>query len=150
MRRAPGPGNRLPITTEPQHRTLRVDLELAEGQEPIQGQLRDARGTQAPFTGWLELIESRVAGDPAGSRRGDRRRCWPLPASRQCPGQGPGAHAVSETAWKIAERLRGPLGLITYPVRGGDGDATAGYHGRLLRFFRSIRSRADSFRGNSR
>jgi hypothetical protein len=57
MRRAPNQDDRLAMTTEPQQRTLRVELELAEGHEPIQGQLRDARGTRAPFTGWLELIQ---------------------------------------------------------------------------------------------
>ena len=69
------------------------------------------------------------------------------------PRTGAGAHAGSETAWKIAERLRGPLGVITYrctaadrvmskaTFRAGAGDAAAGYHGRLLRFFHSIGSR---------
>jgi hypothetical protein len=45
------------MTIEPGHQFLRVELDLAVGQEPIRGQLRDARGAEAPFTGWLELIQ---------------------------------------------------------------------------------------------
>ena len=45
------------MATESEHRTWRVELELAAGQEPIRGQLRDARGAEAPFTGWLERIQ---------------------------------------------------------------------------------------------
>jgi hypothetical protein len=37
--------------------TIRLGLEISLRQEPIEGVLRDERGTEQPFTGWLALME---------------------------------------------------------------------------------------------
>jgi hypothetical protein len=36
---------------------IRLGLEIASEREPIEGVLRDERGEEQPFTGWLALME---------------------------------------------------------------------------------------------
>ena len=45
------------MTSEPEPRTLRVELELEVGADPIRGLLRNASGVETAFLGWLELIQ---------------------------------------------------------------------------------------------
>ncbi len=35
---------------------LRISLELEPGSDPIRGRLRDQRGSESPFEGWLGLM----------------------------------------------------------------------------------------------
>ena len=72
MRRAPAGTILSRMTIKPGHQILRVELDLAVGQEPICGRLRGARGAEAPFTGWLELIQiidQLCASPPDGAER---------------------------------------------------------------------------------
>lgn len=42
---------------EPEHPTLRVELDLVVGAEPVRGHVGGALVAGAPFVGWLELIQ---------------------------------------------------------------------------------------------
>jgi len=45
------------MSFEVEHQTLRIELDLVMGREPICGRVRDAEGGEHLFTGWLELIQ---------------------------------------------------------------------------------------------
>jgi hypothetical protein len=57
--------------TEPDHRTLRVELNLVPDADPIRGHARDADGVEHGFAGWLELIQmldrARISQQPSAS-----------------------------------------------------------------------------------
>jgi hypothetical protein len=45
------------VSMERAPRTLRVELDLELGTEPLSGVVRDGSGAETPFRGWLELIQ---------------------------------------------------------------------------------------------
>ncbi|HEY0542346.1 MAG TPA: hypothetical protein VGD53_28570 [Actinoallomurus sp.] len=45
------------MSIEPESRTLRVELDLVVGAEPIRGRIRDHVGVETAFSGWLELMQ---------------------------------------------------------------------------------------------
>lgn len=45
------------MSIEPESRTLRVELDLVIGAEPIRGRIRDHIGVETAFSGWLELMQ---------------------------------------------------------------------------------------------
>jgi hypothetical protein len=45
------------MSIEPENRTLRVELDLVVGAEPIRGRIRDHVGVETAFSGWLELMQ---------------------------------------------------------------------------------------------
>jgi hypothetical protein len=67
----PFTGDCLRVTSTPGRRTIRVDLDLGPGVEPIGGQVRDDHGVAHPFSGWLDLIQLlervRINGAPGAS-----------------------------------------------------------------------------------
>ena len=50
---------------------VRITIEVRPGREPIDGCVRDARGHEQAFSGWLGLIAALDAARPAGRARGE-------------------------------------------------------------------------------